>query len=591
MSEIFNKYKHFCLPVILGIVYVFFIVATWGKWGHVVSDSFREAIIPQALLEGKVFYSDITNLYSPLAYWLNASLFAVFGSSLNVLYFAGIVNSLIILSTIYFITKKFSSDFTAFTVVLTIMEIFTFRITMLNSASWFFPYSYSFIYAFSACLLALLAFILYKEKNELKYLFITFFLSGLSFAFKADFLLFAIIPFVELIKNKSVKQFFTAFACFAAPCCLTLCFYLLFGGSISAVLGQIQFLSAFSKAPSVLLFNKLFLPQTINLYVIQNLICSTIGFATITAIFGLCVSAVFFAVNKLKNNILKAIISMLGIFFGYTILITLTAKLEFIYFGLHANLVCIPYFVIIGAICVFIFKDKGKNCTKQEKFFILLAAVGFLTAFRLISSVFISYIGNFIMPIFWLAFVFFCMELLPEYFPKLKTENYKKITATAFIAIGLTFSYLYFYLAGTMNTKINSSKGSVYVSENYAKTINDTLDYINQNVPKDKTLLVMEEGLIFNYLTDRKTDLKYYALIPHIIDTFGEEKIISEISKNPPDYVFITNNIYPTKLGGKFGIDYAKQITAYVFDNYEYVQSAMHPELGKGFEIAILKKK
>ncbi len=113
MRDFFNKYKGIILPLILIFIFFTGVNLSWGKWGHVIYDCFREAVLPQAILDGKVLYRDITNLYPPLGYYFNALLYLIFGNSLNTLYWAGIINSFLILSIIYFVVKKYSSDFTA----------------------------------------------------------------------------------------------------------------------------------------------------------------------------------------------------------------------------------------------------------------------------------------------------------------------------------------------------------------------------------------------------------------------------------------------------------------------------------------------
>lgn len=169
----FEKYKSKIYPFILIAIYALFIFLSWGKWGHFLADSFREAVIPQALLDGKVLYSEITNLYPPLAYQLNALLYLIFGNSLNTLYIASILCSVSVLSVIYKLAKEYASDFTAFIIVLSAMEIFVFRVNILNSASWIFPYSYSFLYAFTACIFAFAVYCYYKKVNNHKYLYLT----------------------------------------------------------------------------------------------------------------------------------------------------------------------------------------------------------------------------------------------------------------------------------------------------------------------------------------------------------------------------------------------------------------------------------
>ena len=130
MTEFFEKYKKYIVPAFLFCIYLVFTLITWGKWGHVIFDCFREVIIPQAMLQGKVLYSDITCIYPPLAYQFNTLLFKIFGDSLNVLYILAIICTLTVLTLLYKTAEKKSSVIMAFTVVLTIMEIFIFRMNL-----------------------------------------------------------------------------------------------------------------------------------------------------------------------------------------------------------------------------------------------------------------------------------------------------------------------------------------------------------------------------------------------------------------------------------------------------------------------------
>ncbi len=77
-----------------------------------------------------------------------------------------------------------------------------------------------------------------------------------------------------------------------------------------------------------------------------------------------------------------------------------------------------------------------------------------------------------------------------------------------------------------------------------------------------------------------------------MIDTYGEENIINDLAKNPPDYFFVTNNIYITeKLGGVFGLHYAKKIAAFIMQNYDYIKTIKNPEIKEGLEITVFKLK
>ena len=170
---------------LLILIFIFIGIASYGKGGSFIWDHFREATIADAILEGKVLYKDIMALFAPLSFYLNAFLFSIFSSNLNVLYCAGIVNSIIILVCIYKIMYEISSVRTAFITVLSVMFIsLSCKISILSNTNWFFPYTYSFIYAFSSCMIALTFFILYLKKNKLKHLYFACFFTGLSISFE-----------------------------------------------------------------------------------------------------------------------------------------------------------------------------------------------------------------------------------------------------------------------------------------------------------------------------------------------------------------------------------------------------------------------
>lgn len=597
MLEFVEKIKKNILPLTLIVLYLVFIVITWGRWGHVMSDSFREAIIPQAILDGKVLYRDILNLYPPFAYQLNAVLFKIFGCRLYVLYMAGIICGAVNLTLLYNLIKRYSSNIVAFVVTLTVMEMLTFRLCVDNSASWFFPYSYSFLYAFTCCFSSIVVYLLYKnfdgtEKKSLNYLYGTALLIGFSLAFKWDFFLFIFIPLVETIRNKSFKQFFICLGFLLAPSLFTFGVYLLTGGTINDLLNEVDFLVKFSKAKSVIQFNKYVMPQTFTPNVFRDLILSVKFFVKQMPIILATSFLVLWVMEKNQKKVaLNVFIAIVSIVLGFKFIIYPFSIAQFNKLGVSENIVFIPYILLILTIFTLIFKRvTSKVLSSQEKFCIALILIGLLITFRQFAEVKISYIGNFTIIPYWSAFVYFCLVLLPEYIEKLNKPVIKKTVAVSLIIFCSLVSSVYFcYYFPNMKFKINGDKDTFYTGIAQSRTLNDTLDYINENVPEDSTILVMDECLLLNWYSKRKTNLTYYALIPHMIDTIGEDKIVSDLAADLPDYVIITNNNYP--LAGVFGIHYAKKITRFVFDNYDYVKAIIHPELKISLEVTILKKK
>ena len=92
-------------------------VLYFGKQGAYMVDVGREAYIPWQMLQGKLLYKDIYNVYGPLGYQINTVAYALFGVHLNTLYFMGFLNSLIILFSTFYISKLFTDKKTALCIV------------------------------------------------------------------------------------------------------------------------------------------------------------------------------------------------------------------------------------------------------------------------------------------------------------------------------------------------------------------------------------------------------------------------------------------------------------------------------------------
>lgn len=608
MREFFNKYKGIILPLILVFIFFLSTALTWGKWGHIIYDCFREAVLPQAILDGKVLYRDITNLYPPLGYYFNALLYLIFGNSLNTLYWAGIINSFLILSIIYVLIKKYSSDLTAFIAVLSIIEIFVFRVLCTNStSSWIFPYSYSFIYAFSTCLLSFYFYILYKEKSNPFYLYLSFLSIGASIAFKFDFILCALIPLYDLIKyiikerTKSLKLCLISLGCLIAPFIISILIYFAGGGAIIDLRNEIKFLADFSKAPSVLAFNQGVMPQSFKPWVISKVFKTFKYSIVISLTLFLYIYFSVFAVLRLKNIFMKFLSGSILFIFGYFCLIKFIAFIQLLTFEIIYDLAFVSYIVTISVFIILIVKViknkgfRGINFSREEKFYFLTVIFAGLLSFRSFALLYLANIGNFMIAIWWMCLIFLFLELLPKYFPSTLSKRKIKISLNLFfIAYALYFTSLYITDASLMTPyKIQGiNNGVFYNSEKFVPVINKTAEFINENISKDESFLVSEEGLVLNYLTGRKTDLKYYALIPHMIDAYGEDNIINDLAKNPPDYFFVTNNVCITeKLGGVFGLHYAKRIAIFIMQNYDYIKTIKNPEIKEGLEITVFKLK
>jgi hypothetical protein len=93
--------------LVVGAAFVHALVAGWRKWGDLTADTGRELDLPRRLAEGQLLYRDARFYYGPLAPYLNALLYRLFGVHLDVLVWAGIASAALLCIALYRLARFF----------------------------------------------------------------------------------------------------------------------------------------------------------------------------------------------------------------------------------------------------------------------------------------------------------------------------------------------------------------------------------------------------------------------------------------------------------------------------------------------------
>ncbi len=571
---------------ILISLYALICFFSYNKCSGFIYDTFKEALIPEQILKGKVLYKDIYCLYPPAAFYLNAVIFKCFGNNLNILFYISFVNTIIILCCLYKCIQEVSQNkiLTPFITVLTVMLIFVSRIKEPDSASWFYPYSYSFTYAFTFCFLFLTFLILCikrgavdDNKHSNLYLYFASLFLGLSVAFKLDFILCFLILVFFIFKTKSPKIIFKSLLIFFLPIILE---FLLFLVNIKFDLfileKQINVLYNFANNPSVKNFNHYCLPQSLNLQLLHQIKNSFVHFNKYFLI-SICVSSALYLLYNfiIRKKYILSIIFIFTIFLGISN-IKYNNLFNYLFYTsnmyLHFNLTFLNYLVLLLTICIIVYKKIKKIKFKyDEKIFYVLIIIAYAITFRNYAGIYISYIGNFTLIIFWGLFIILLLDIIPYNFKLCANKKYKIIICTALIIYSLTYTYQYAYNLIHLNNKISSPKATFYVSDCYYTFLNKAITHAQENiVRKNKSLLYIEEGLYLHYLLDIPViNFQIYSIESYSIPALGDDYIKYILQEQKPDYIYIF--LTPISLNsshGRFGVDYGKEINEFILDNY-----------------------
>ena len=470
--------------IILVLIFLLILPFFYLHQGLLLIDTGREFYIPQQMLNGEVLYKDIFNIYGALSYQINAFLFFVFGQKISVLSIAGVFNSLLIIITLYLLSREFLN------------KPISFLLSLFNCFSLVFPtflynsnltYSFAIVYALSSFLLSLLFLIKYIKNGNKYCAYFACLFAGISIANKYEFIFYLLI-LAYSIKNIGLKSAVKAFLCFS-------------------VIPFISYLILFAQG---LNFNDI----KISIELINNLIHAPL----------------------IKQFFIKTSLSVLN---GGVL-------------GLFA-------FIPILNIILLLINRKTIIQNKPLCILILSAIASSAKSFLVLN---VNHMGVFLLPVCFLAFI------------AILNINYQKYISFILTAGILIFACSDFSSLQQKDYFMITQKGEIYTYKKEGVLINNITDYIFKNTKPEDRVVVMPEGCIINFITDRKGDNIYYNLSPlFYYDVFGEKNIIENFKKNLPEY-FVILPIDNREYGFSFfGIDYAADFYKVITENYNLVFS------------------
>ena len=532
-----NKYLIFLwLFCILGLLFF------CGHYQGILIDFGREVYYPQRILQGKILYKDLFNIYGPLAYQINAVLYKFFGAKLSTLYGAGVLCSLLTVSGIFLIAKKFLSEFLSFGIGLFSLAV---GVTTSVIFNFHFPYSWAVLYGLVAFLFSLYFLLNFCDDKNSTNLCISSFLAGICITCKYDFILYGIIVLFLIIKEKNFKALLSFLS---VP---FICFGVLFiqGLRFSDLANFLIVIKAMAKSKTLTYFY-----QNSGIYFHPKaLVTDFLLFLKFVIPFSAILASVSLF-NRNKNGSIS-----LQIFGWVTFLWFFTGKYQ-IAFGF------LPLVLLIFALFSY----------KKFDFKLFILVLSALAAGAKVFWVLIlqSY-GNYYVSIILIAF----LALLFTYLPK----KLEKVVAIYVIIAGLFIFISNFSALSLPQYKITTEKGTIYTQKYIADSTNQLINFLkNQN----GNAVIFPEGMSVNFLSNTISDDYYNSLLPLYVETFTEEKIINHYRENLPEYV-IFNNLNMKDYYFKYICeDYALDFCRFVKDNYE-----MDKIIDNDFRYVIFKRK
>lgn len=483
--------------IVFLIIFIFLIFLPYFylHQGLLSVDTGREFYLSQQTALGQVLYKDIFNIYGPFSYQFNGLLFHIFGEKIKTLYISGLFNSILILGSLYFLSREFLNKKLSFLICILTMFSLVFNTFLYNSNI---TYSYAIIYALTSFLMSLLFLIKYVKTEKPLYAYISSFLAGLSILNKYEFILYPIILIYvfTFLKPLNFKEKFTALISFISIPLISLGYLFIQGLNINDLKTAFSYMTTMANSESMHIFYTNF-----------------------------------------------------GNFFNPFIFIQIFLK----------N----PLFAILGLLPItnlILFLIYSKKIF-QNKILFIFGISSIASTLKFISFLNIEHMGIFLFPLCILT----TLVLSENFFES------KKLKYILLIGLIFVFSLNNFASLRYKNFHLETSKGNIYTFKKDGQPIKYLSDYIIKNTNKTDKIVILPEGTMINFITDRRSDNIFHSLSPlFYTDTFGEEKVISNFKQNPTDY-FIILPLSTIEYGSEYFCDYASNFCEMIEQEYNLV--------------------
>jgi Dolichyl-phosphate-mannose-protein mannosyltransferase len=177
--------------IVMSILFVVMLIATWQRWTHPMIDHGREINLPARILSGEKLYTDISYHYGPFAPYFNAFLYRVFGLRMATLHTSGAVCAILILLMIYRLSRHLMACWEA--VVATGLVLVTCALNA-SLGNYIQPYAYAALYGWTFAVASLVCLLRFLKCHQPRWMFWTGVGTGAAVICKPEFILLCTAP-------------------------------------------------------------------------------------------------------------------------------------------------------------------------------------------------------------------------------------------------------------------------------------------------------------------------------------------------------------------------------------------------------------
>jgi hypothetical protein len=559
----------------VGAVWLANAVATWGRWGDIVTDCGRELDVALQLSQGRVLYADVRFWYGPLSPYVNAGLFRLFGASVGTLAAAGLVTGALLAAVGYRMARLFCGRLPATLLAVALLQVNVFvQLYPNNIFNFVMPYAFAATYGMLLALASVFFLLRHVQAGRMRDLWTATALLGLVALSKLEPLFAAGVAHLAFLVGRAVfgrPELKRAVLPYAVPLALMLVVYGGFHARVGPALWrENMFLVAAVNTGGYSLRHSGLLDLGASL---RDLLWSCLGLLA-------CAACAFVAHKDARraNPDAQAFRPTPA-----TVVAALIAGALVMRLGPLQMFRALPVLVGVAlAITVRRWRAGGAPAAELLASAVLWAfALGALP--RIILRAGAEHYGFYLLVPGLVAFaVFWCHEL-----PGLLGPQGRRAATTvgAAMLLAATLSHgaqtrktaAFTYGSGPL-VQAGTRRGALPVPVPFVGTVDEAVRFLEQQ-PPGRRVLAVPQGVGLFFLAGLDNALGLHTLLPVDLGgvDYSEANVIRSLEQRPPDLVVVTKP--DTSAYGKqgLGLDYGMDLAGWISARYAPLKSFRTP--------------
>jgi hypothetical protein len=544
---------------VIGVAFVHALAVSWRKWGDVSVDTGRELDLPRRLAEGQLLYRDARFYYGPLAPYVNALLYRLFGVHLDVLVWAGVASAALMAIALYRLARFFVPRWASAAVVVAFLYLCAFAHLYVGAIfNFVLPYTFAATYGIIAAAWSLVFLIDHVRSGSRA----AFFLSAGCLALSALSKMETFAPvaaahavfLASLFWIRPPRRALYAFG-YAGALSLVLAVYGAFWLSVGPTLWSGNLLGVLNPGSEKFV---LWAMGLVDLKGSLGAVGLSLLLLAITLGVGL-VAARLLAGRRVPAAAAWAVVAALAAaaYFGYR------------YWQLHVHFRFLPVAMAIAVVAISVLFLKRRDRRPEWLVHLLLWVFGFACLWRILLNSKPHHYGFYLLPVGLVC----AGVLFFAYAPRLAGSG--PWPARVFGALGLG-------MLGASVSLAFAGSGPLYKLHTYeVSTPRGRLRIINRwqlegpaiqtlsGLPPETRLVTIPQGAGLLYFAGlREGDTMFSYLPMEVSDAAADAELLSRLKGNPPDVIAWVG--IPMEEFGSFGfgLDYATQSMAWIHNEY-----------------------